>query len=71
VDNTASGTQACLGDGADATQHTWTSGGEANWVYQTATTYDGIDALQSGGIGDNAQSTLTLEPEGPGTLSFW
>ena len=60
-----------LGDATDATQYTWTSGGDRPWVYQTATTYDGIDAAQCGAIGDNESSTMTLEVEGPGFLRFY
>ncbi len=47
------------------------SGGDATWFGQATTTHDGVDAAQSGDIGDSQQSWLTAEVEGPGDLSFW
>jgi len=50
---------------------TFASGGNALWFGQSATTHDGIDAAQSGDIGDSQQSWMTTEVTGPGDLSFW
>jgi hypothetical protein len=55
----------------NATNLTWTTGGDVPWFPETATTHDGIAALQSGAIGASQQSTLSTTVSGPGTLSFW
>ena len=55
----------------DATNLVWTTGGSANWFAQTVTTYDGVDAAQSGALGDNQTNWLQTTVSGPGTLSFW
>ena len=47
------------------------TGGDASWVGQIATSYDGVDAAQSGGIYDDETSTLQTTVTGPGTLRFW
>ncbi|MBC8096126.1 MAG: LamG domain-containing protein, partial [Akkermansiaceae bacterium] len=49
----------------------WTTGGDAPWFTQSTTTYDGIDAAQSGMIGHDQYSLLETTVTGPGTLSFW
>jgi hypothetical protein len=49
----------------------WTTGGSALWSGQTSTTHDGVDAAQSGTIGDTQESWLQTTVTGPGTLSFW
>lgn len=49
----------------------FTTGGNKNWFRQTAVTYDGVDAAQSGNITHNQQSWLETTVEGPGFLSFW
>ena len=41
------------------------------WFTQTEETHDGVDALQSGGIGHGQSTGVTAEVHGPGTLSFW
>lgn len=55
----------------NATNLSWSTGGDALWFGQTQVTYDGVSAAQSGAIGDNQQSTLAAFVEGPGTLTFW
>jgi subtilisin family serine protease len=60
-----------LCDAVDACELTWTTGGNAPWFTQTATTHDGIDAAQSGPIGDSQESWMQTTVEGPGNLSFW
>ncbi len=41
------------------------------WFSQTAATHDGVDAMQSGDVGDNQVSILQTTVEGPGTNTFW
>ncbi len=62
---------AALGDAVDAPQLTWTTGGNGNWFSETTVTHDGIDAAQSGAIGDNKETWIQTSVTGPGTLSFW
>ncbi len=47
------------------------SSGDALWFRQTTVSHDGVDALQSGSIGDNASSTVETTVTGPDTLAFW
>ena len=60
-----------LATALDNTSLTWTTGGDANWFGQTATTHDGMDAAQSGGIGHSQASYMQTTVTGPGTVSFW
>ena len=48
----------------------WTTGGNANWFFQTGDTADGIDAAQSGGLGNNQQSWMETVVAGPVQLGF-
>lgn len=50
---------------------TWATSGNANWFGQILTTHDGVDAAQSGDIGDFQSSTTETTVTGPGSLSFW
>jgi hypothetical protein len=59
-----------LSEALDAPQLTWTTGGNTTWIRQTATTYDGVDAAQSGLITHNQESWLQTTVTGPGSLSF-
>lgn len=58
-------------DALEACALDWTLGGAAPWLYQTNTTYDGIDAAASGVISDSEESWMETEVTGPGTLTFW
>ena len=50
----------------------WSSATTAQgWFAQTSETHDGVDAAQSGAIGDNQFSWLDSSVAGPGTLTFW
>jgi hypothetical protein len=49
----------------------FTTGGDLDWFGQSNQTYDGVDALQSGPIGNNQETWFESTIEGPGTLSFW
>ncbi|HWH72409.1 MAG TPA: DUF4082 domain-containing protein, partial [Candidatus Sulfotelmatobacter sp.] len=60
-----------LAEGLDTPGWTWTTGGTSNWIVQTATTHDGADAAQSGGISHSQSSWLQTTITGPGTVSFW
>ena len=60
-----------LGDAVEAAQWPWTTGGDADWTNQTATTHDGVDAAVSGTITHNGESLMQTTVTGPGTLTFW
>lgn len=60
-----------LTDALDATNLTWTTGGNAPWSYQTTNTHDTVDAARSGVIGHNQSSWIETTVTGPGTFSFW
>ena len=60
-----------LGDAVDASNLTWTTGGDNNWFGQTQVTRDGVGAAQSGGIAHNQQTWMEITVEGPGTISFY
>jgi hypothetical protein len=47
------------------------TGGNEDWFYQTATSYYGGDAAQSGDISHNQQTWMQTMVTGPGTLSFY
>jgi hypothetical protein len=55
----------------DATELTWTNGGNADWFSQSAITHDGVAAAQSGAITNNQESSLETTVNGPGTVDFW
>ncbi|MCB1202809.1 MAG: SUMF1/EgtB/PvdO family nonheme iron enzyme [Verrucomicrobiae bacterium] len=48
----------------------WDSGGDHPWIAQTGTTFDGIDAAQSGDLEPNQTGWLETRVEGPGNLQF-
>lgn len=60
-----------LEDALDTSGITWTTSGGADWFFQTATTHDGIDAAQSGDIGDGATTSMEATLNSSGTLTFW
>ncbi len=59
-----------LADAVDAPQFTWTTDGDAPWFSQTATTFDGVDAAQSGPVGEFGESWIETTISGPGQLNF-
>ena len=59
-----------LADALDTTLDIDT-GGNANWFYQTSTSYNDGDAAQSGNISHNQQSWMQTVVSGPGTLTFY
>ncbi len=50
---------------------TFVTGGTTDWFGQTIVTHDGIDAAQSGDIGDFESTWLETTVTGPGSISFW
>lgn len=65
------GALAALGDAVEASSLTWTSGGDAPWVGQSAVARSGGDAAKSGLIGHDQASYMQTTVVGPGTLSFY
>jgi hypothetical protein len=60
-----------LVEAADTPGLVWTTGGQASWTGESDFTHDGVDALQSGSISDDAESWIQAQVTGPGLLSFW
>lgn len=67
-----------LGDGLNATNLVWTTGGTGGigWSYHVGSgasddTFDGIASAQSGHIFDNGETWMQTTVVGPGTVSFW
>ena len=60
-----------LSDAVDVAGVTITTGGNANWVPQTAIVYNGGDAAQSGAIGNSQSTWMQMTVTGPVTLSFY
>ena len=61
-----------LGEALDNTNLVWTLGGAVRYFFgQTVTTYDGVDAVEGGGLFAGSSSTIETTVTGPGTLSFW
>lgn len=60
-----------LGQALNATNLTFTTGGDAPWFVQVTDTHDGVAAPQSGPIGNNQKSWLRTTVTGPGLMSFW
>jgi hypothetical protein len=58
-------------DAVDAPGLTWTSYGAEDWEGQAEVTHDGIDAGQSGVIGNSSHTGARLEVLGPGQITFW
>ena len=66
---TDSNTSATLADALDSTL-TWTTGGAAAWVPQSAVTHDGVDAAASGAMASNKVSYVQTSVIGTGLLSY-
>lgn len=60
-----------IGDAVDAPLLSWTTGGDALWIGQNEVTHDGEDAVASGNIATNQQSTFSTTVIGPTNVSFW
>ena len=55
----------------DTPDLSWTTSGDADWTAQTQVTHDGVDAAQSGTIGDSKSTSVETTVTGPATLSYW
>jgi len=60
-----------LADAVDESAHAWTTGGEAPWSGIVTNSHDTIDVAVSGAIGNNTNSWIQTEVNGPATVSFW
>ncbi|MEK7477444.1 MAG: hypothetical protein AAB152_17620 [Candidatus Coatesbacteria bacterium] len=60
-----------LGEAVDNVPLAWTTGGNANWFPETAVTYFGGDAAQSGDINNSQSCYLQTTVTGPGALTFY
>ncbi len=60
-----------LGEALDATNLIWTTSGDAEWFGETATSFDGVSAAQSGAMSDEESSVLQTTMVGPGTVTFY
>jgi hypothetical protein len=66
------GPVVALGDALNAPGLSWTTGGDGVWLGQTAVSHDGVDAGQSGTIGNLEETWMqTIATNGPGILTFW
>ena len=60
-----------LGIALDATNLTWTTGGDADWFVETTNTYDGVSAAQSGVITDGQTNWIEATVPADGQISFY
>jgi len=60
-----------LAQALEAPGLSWTTLGDGNWLPQSSTSHDGLDAARSGAIGDSQTTRLRTDVAGPATLSFW
>ena len=60
-----------LGLALDNSRLPWITGGDAPFAAQTAASYYGGSALQTGGIGNKQSTYLAASVTGPGTLSWY
>ncbi len=60
-----------LQEALDAPNLTWTTSGDAPWLGEADTSYDGVSAAQSDVLTDGQTAVLQTTVTGPGTLSFY
>ncbi len=60
-----------LEEALDNTSLRFTTGGDAEWYYQSDKTHDGEDAVRSGKIGNSQYTWMRTTVEGSGEISFW
>jgi hypothetical protein len=60
-----------LNTALDAGALVFANSGAANWFGVGAPSHDGVDAAQSGTIGNNQETKLQAAVAGPGSISFW
>jgi hypothetical protein len=54
----------------DAISYVWSSGGDTEWGGQKEVAFDGVDAAQSGTLGDNQSTYIETTVSGPGSVNF-
>jgi hypothetical protein len=64
------GGSGTLPDAVDTPGRTWTTSGSGVWFRQTAFNYDGVDAAQSGSIGNSQSCSMSSTFTGPSNLTF-
>ncbi len=64
-------TEVSINEAADNFALNFVTGGNANWMGQTAVSYFDSDAVVSGKIGNNESTFLSTQVVGPCTLSFY
>lgn len=67
---TAAVSVVSYGPALDDVSRKWLAKGDAYWLAQTQTSWDGADALKSPPIGHDEAATFESVFQGPGTLSF-
>ena len=60
-----------LADALDTAGLAWSTSGTPAWSGQANATHDGLDAAQSGALGDGETTSMQTTIEGPGAVSFW
>jgi hypothetical protein len=60
-----------ISEAVDNTTVSWTTGGSLDWQGQDIVSHDGVDAAQSGGIGNRQESWMETQVAGPGNAAFW
>jgi len=60
-----------IGEAVDATSITWSSGGNAHWFNQSEVYNNDGDAAQSGQIGNNEETWVSVVVNGEASLSFF
>jgi Zn-dependent metalloprotease len=60
-----------LGDAVDNTDLTWTTGGNADFFYQTSQSTNDGDAAEGGNIDNNQETWMETTVTGPGTFTFY
>lgn len=64
--------QPTLTEALDAAGLSWTTGGAADWFgIANSSAHDGLDAAQSGNVGDAQSTWLETTVTGPGIMGFW
>jgi len=59
-----------VGDSVELANLSWTREGEELWFGQSNVTSDGIDAAQSGNIGNSESATMSITVTGPDRMTF-
>jgi M6 family metalloprotease-like protein len=68
---TVTNLSVAVGNALETPGRTFVFSGDANWIPQSVTTQDGVDAIESGAHADGQLSTLTTTVTGPINVTFW